>query len=78
MLTQDGYYAYALLSEFREVLNINNLGVNSKNNEKSRLSKEALFKILSLNLRNISQYSKKLPSSAYSTVLIVQDLKFGS
>ena len=41
------------------------------------MCKQPLFKILTLTLRNISQYSRKLPSSAYSTVLIAQDMKFG-
>jgi hypothetical protein len=33
---------------------------------------------MTLTLRNISRFSKKMPSSNFSTILIVQDMKFGN
>lgn len=42
-----------------------------------KLNKQPIYKILTLSLRNISKYSKKIPSSQFSTVLIIQDMKFG-
>jgi hypothetical protein len=42
-----------------------------------KLDKQPIYKVLTLSIRNISKYSKKIPSSQYSTVLIVQDMKFG-
>jgi hypothetical protein len=43
-----------------------------------KLLKQPLYMNMTLTLRNLSKYSKKLPSSDYSTVLIVQDMKFGN
>lgn len=33
---------------------------------------------MTLNLKNISKYSKKLASSQFSTILIAQDNRFGN
>lgn len=43
-----------------------------------KILKQPLYMSMTLTLRNLSKYSKKLPSSQYSTVLIVQDMKFGN
>ena len=43
-----------------------------------KMLKQPLYMNMTLTLRNLSKYSKKLPSSDYSTVLIVQDMKFGN
>ena len=43
-----------------------------------KMLKEPLYVNLTLTLRNLSKFSKKLQSSDYSIVLIVQDMKFGN
>lgn len=43
-----------------------------------KILKQPLYLNLTLTLRNLSKFSKKLPSSDYSIVLIVQDMKFGN
>lgn len=40
--------------------------------------KQPLYVNLTLTLRNLSKFSKKLQSSNYSIVIIVQDMKFGN
>lgn len=43
-----------------------------------KLLKQPLYMNMTLTLKNLSKYSQKIRSSDYSTVLIVQDIKFGN
>jgi serine/threonine protein kinase/CRP-like cAMP-binding protein len=76
ILTDNGYYAYALIDELRQVLALNK---STYSNEiEIKLLKQPLYMNLTLTLRNLSKFSKKLASSDYTIVLIVQDMKFGN